>query len=297
VRIVSLLPSATEIVYALDLEDALVGVTHECNWPPGARTKTRVSRTLLPVGASPAEIDALVSEANVEGGTPTEVLDEAVLAELSPDLILTQDLCAVCAIPAGHVEAALNMLGCHAEVVSLDPGTVGEMLDGIRRVGQATGREQEAERLVGALEARVEAVRTAVSARARRRVFALEWGDPPYNAGHWIPEMIEIAGGDPLLAEPRRDSVRVMWSQIEELHPDVVVFTPCGYSLVEAVEEGRTLLGRRELAGAEVWAVDADSFFVRPGPRLVDGIEILAGILHPDIVGEPPAAGALRLDV
>lgn len=296
-RIVSLLPSATEIVYALGLGDALVGVTHECNWPPEARTKTRVSRTLLPADAPPAEIDALVTAANVEGGAPTEELDEAALAELSPDVILTQDLCAVCAVPAGQVEAALETLGCHAEVVSLDPGTIAEMLDGIDRVGTVTGRERQAATLVEALDRRVKTVRSDVSGRPRRRVLALEWGDPPYNAGHWIPEMIEIAGGEPVLAAPQRDSVRVTWAEIEQARPEVVVFTPCGYTLDQAIAEGRSLRGRPEFGDAELWAVDADALFVRPGPRLVDGIEVLAGILHADLVGEPSVNSAQRLDV
>src|SRR4051794_5304131 len=186
-RIVSLLPSATEIVYALGLGDQLVGVTHECNWPPDAATKTRVSRTLLPADATPAEIDALVTAASLPGGTPTEMLEEAVLARLDPDLILTQDLCAVCAVPAADVETALDALGCHAEVISLDPSSIDDMLDGIVRVGRATDRDAEAAAVLDALRARIATVRSAVDGRPRRRVFALEWGDPPFNGGHWIP--------------------------------------------------------------------------------------------------------------
>jgi iron complex transport system substrate-binding protein len=293
-RIVSLLPSATEIVYALGLGEQLVGVTHECDWPVDARSKTRVSRSLLPVDATPAEIDALVSAASVVGGRPTEVLDEAVLGSLAPDVILTQDLCAVCAVPAGDVDAALRSLGCTSDVVSLDPNTLDDMLDAIARVGAATGREDAAVTLVAALRDRMTRVRSRVAGRVRRRVFALEWGDPPFNGGHWIPEMIELAGGEPVLAEPGRDSVRVTWDDIALATPDVVVFTPCGYSLDEAVEEGRGLLRRPELAGKEVWAVDADSYFVRPGPRLVDGVELLAGMLHPGTAELPPGATKLQ---
>jgi len=295
VRIVSLLPSATEIVYALGLEDDLVGVTHECNWPPAALTKTRVSRTLLPADATPAEIDALVSAANVEGGPPTEELDEVVLRDLAPDLILTQDLCAVCAVPAGEVDAALQAIGCSAEVVSLDPSSLDDVLDGILRVGVVTGRRAEASSVVAGLRARLDRVHDLVGGQPRRRVFTLEWGDPPYNAGHWIPGMVERAGGEPILAEPGRDSVRVTWEAIAASAPEVVVFAPCGYSLDEAIAEGESFVGRPELAGAELWAVDADSCFVRPGPRLVDGVETLASVFHPAVAGAPAATAAHRL--
>jgi iron complex transport system substrate-binding protein len=295
-RIVSLLPSATEIVYALGLDDQLVGVTHECNWPADALTKRRVSRSLLPSGAAPEEIDALVSAAGLAGGTPTEVLDDAALAQLEPDLILTQDLCAVCAIPASDVATALEVLGCTSEVVSLDPSTIDEVLDGILRIGHATDRDREAATLVRGLRARIAAVRATVAALPRRRVFALEWGEPPFNGGHWIPEMIEAAGGEAVLAEPGRNAVRVTWDQIGAARPDVVVFTPCGYTLDAAAREGRTFLGRPELDGVEVWAVDADNHFVRPGPRLVDGIEVLAGLLHPGLAAGPTPNVALRLD-
>jgi iron complex transport system substrate-binding protein len=295
VRIVSLLPSATEIVYALGLGDQLVGVTHDCDFPAEARTKQRVARSLLPAGASPAEIDRLVAAASVPGGTPTEVLEEGVLARLDPELILTQDLCAVCAIPADDVQSALTSLGCTAEVVSLDPSSIDEVLDGVTRVGAATGRAAAAEALVAGLEARVDRVRTATAPLPRRRVFALEWGDPPFNGGHWIPEMVELAGGTPVLCEPGRDSVRVGWDQVADAAADVVVFTPCGYSLDEAAAEGAGLLDRPELAGAEVWAVDADGLFVRPGPRLVEGIEVLAALLHPEACGPLPPASARRL--
>ncbi|MCU1483527.1 MAG: transporter substrate-binding protein [Actinomycetia bacterium] len=294
-RIVSLLPSATEIVYALGLGDQLVGVTHDCDFPADARTKARVSRTLLPPDATPVEIDRLVTAASVPGGSPTEVLDEDVLARLDPELIITQDLCAVCAIPTDDVQAALTTLGCTAEVVSLDPSSIDEVLAGISQVGAATRTDAEAAALVAGLRDRLDRVRASVHGLPRRRVFALEWGDPPFNGGHWIPEMIELAGGAPVLCEPGRDSVRVGWDQIAAAEADVVVFTPCGYSLDEAAAEGKGLLDRPEIAGAEVWAVDADSLFVRPGPRLVDGIEVLAALLHPDAVGPVPPTSAHQL--
>lgn len=282
-RIVSLLPAATEVVYALGAEDALVGVTHECSWPARARTDKRVvTRSLLPVGASAAEIDALVS-----GAGATEELDEDALAELAPDVILTQDLCAVCAVPAGDVDAALGRIGCTSEVVSLDPSTLGDVLEGIERVGDAIGAPEAAGRLLASLGARLDAVRTEVVDRPRRRVFVLEWGDPPFNGGHWIPEMVEIAGGAPVLANPGRDSVRVTWDDVRAAAPDVVLFTPCGFDLDGAVAQAAAL---PDLGDAEVWAVDADDLVVRPGPRLVDGVEVFAAVLR----GEP-TAGAVRV--
>jgi iron complex transport system substrate-binding protein len=289
-RIVSLLPAATEIVYALGVEDELVGVTDECDWPAAARTKPRVSRSLLPAGATPAEIDALVT-----AGPATSALDEAVLAELTPDVILTQDLCAVCAVPAGDVDAALDAIGCRADVVSLDPSSLDEVLDGIARVGAVVGRAAVAADVVAGLRARLDRVAALVAGRPRRRVFVLEWGDPPFNGGHWLPEMVDRAGGTPVLAEPGRDSVRVSWDDIAAAAPDVVVFAPCGYGLDGAVGQGRLLLDQAALAGAEVWAVDADGCFVRPGPRLVDGVEILAAVLHPEVAGPVPAGGAAWL--
>jgi iron complex transport system substrate-binding protein len=295
VRIVSLLPSATEIVFALGLEHDLVGVTHECNWPPAALEKRRVSVSLLPPDASPSEIDALVSAASSGTGPPTERLDDLVLGTLAPDVILTQDLCAVCAVPAGDVEAALDVIGCRATVVSLDPSSLEDMFDDIVRVGEVTGRNDEATVVVGDLRRRVAALRNRLADAPRRRTLLLEWGDPLFNGGHWLPGMVELAGGAPVLAEPGRDSVRVTWEQVHEARPEVVVFSPCGYDLEGAVAEGSSLAARAEIAGAEVWAVDADSYFVRPGPRLVDGAEILASILHPDVMGEPPPGTAARL--
>ena len=272
-KVVSLLPSATEIVYALGADDRLVGVTHECTFPARARTDHRVlTRSLLPVGASPAEIDELVS-----GPGATSTLDDDGLAALAPDVILTQDLCAVCAVPAGDVDAALDRLGCTADVVSLDPSTLAEVLDGILRVGDAIGARPAADELVASLHARLDAVRARVAGADRRRVFVLEWGDPPFNGGHWIPEMVEIAGGSPVLANPGRDSVRMSWDDVLGADPDVVLFTPCGYDLAGAVSQAAEL---PDLGRAELWAVDADDLVVRPGPRLVDGVEAFEAVLH-----------------
>jgi iron complex transport system substrate-binding protein len=260
-RIVSLLPSATEIIYALGLDEHLVGVTDECDWPPQARTVQVVSRSVLPAVAEPAEIDRLVS-ASIGGGQPIYRLDTDAIRNLRPDLVLAQDLCAVCAVPSGHVNQALDVLGCQAEVISLDPSSLDEVLDGVLQVGKAAGVEQRAREVVAGLRERLASVQAAVEGLERPRVFALEWSDPPFNGGHWMPEMLQVAGGEALLACPGAPSVRVTWEQIAAAAPQVVVFMPCGYGLQAAADEARrTLLARPELAGAEaIVAVDASAY-------------------------------------
>ena len=291
-RIVSLLPSATEIVYLLGLGDQLVGVTHECDWPVDARSKRRVSYSNLPRDALPAEIDRLVSE-SMDGGPPTHGLDHEAIRELAPDLVLTQDLCAVCAVPAGHLRSALDLLGIDAEVISLDPSSLEEVLGDILTIGKATGTEQRAVEIVDDLHRRLGQVRDGVEGATRPRTFALEWGDPPYNAGHWVPEMIELAGGEALIASRGVPSVRVTWEEVAEAGPEVVVFMPCGYDLEAASTEAVGLLERPEMAGARAfYAVAANSFFSRPGPRLVDGVEALASVLHPEC-GSPAMPDAI----
>lgn len=295
-RIVSLLPSATEIVYALGLQDSLVGVTHECAWPPEAAVKRHVSHTRIPAGATSAEIDAVVTQA-AQGGPPTTWLDDEAIRELAPDLILTQDLCAVCAVPAGQVDEALSRLGCSADVLSLNPSTLDEVLDGLTRVGTATGRGEQAHAVRADLERRLEAVGQAVAGRPRPRTFALEWADPPFNAGHWIPEMVELAGGTPVLASPGGRSHPVSWQEVADARPDVLVFMPCGHPMRTALQEAHDLLlPRPELSAVPlVAAVHGDAYFSRPGPRLVDGVELLAGLLHPEAWPAPSAEGAVVL--
>ncbi len=279
-RVLSLLPSGTEIACLLGLESSLVGVTHECDWPPSVRSKRQVTRSLLPEGATPAEVDQLVSAA-ASGGSPTYWLDRQAIAELNPDVVLTQDLCAVCAVPRGHLDAALGSLGLQAEVVSLDPSGLDDVLANIQAVGRATGTEALAKELTAALAERLEAVGRRVAGRPRPSVVALEWGAPPYGAGHWVPEMVERAGGRPLFSEPGAYSQRLTWEQVGAAGAEVVVFMPCGYGLEAARTEGMGLLGRAELAGAaRVYAADAGGYFSRPGPRLVDGVEALAEALH-----------------
>ncbi|MHB8682305.1 MAG: cobalamin-binding protein [Acidimicrobiales bacterium] len=296
VRILSLLPSATEMVYALGLDDELVGVTHECDWPDAARTKRVVSLSALPPGATPAEIDRLVS-ASLAGGDPIYRLDDEAVRELRPDIVLTQDLCAVCAVPSGHVNEALDSLGCSAEVISLDPSSLDEVIDGLVTVGRATGTEVRAESLAAELRERLAAVVAAVTGEPRLRTFALEWSDPPFNGGHWVPEMIDIGGGEPVLGCPGRDSMRVPWEDIAAVAPEVVLFMPCGYDLEQAAAEGRGLLGRPELASATaVYAANATAYFSRPGPRLVDGVELVASVLHPGSVTPRVSDGIRRID-
>jgi iron complex transport system substrate-binding protein len=292
-RIVSLLPSATEIVYALGLEQDLVGVTHECDWPEAAQLKPIVSVSALPAASTPAEVDRLVS-ASLGDGQPIYRLDAVAVRDLQPDLVLSQDLCAVCAVPSGKVNEALEVLGCQAQVLSMDPSSLGEVLDCVIELGRVTGTESVARDLVDRLAARMTIVEQAVAGLRRPRTFALEWSDPPFNGGHWVPEMIELAGGAPVLANSGTDSVRVTWDQIEEASPEVVVFMPCGYGLEQAALEAEGLLNHSELRSAEaIYAVDANAYFSRPGPRLVDGVEALAASLHPGSL-DRSTAGAIR---
>lgn len=300
-RIASLLPSATEIVYALGLDDDLVGVTFECDYPDAARTKPVVSDTSLPAGLSPGEIDRVVNE-RAEAHASLYTLDADALRRLDPELVLTQDLCAVCAIDVSEVSDALTHLGCRGEVLTLDPKRLDDVLHSIEQVGAATGTTARARQVVGGLDERLAAVAGAVGDARRPRTFVLEWTDPPYNAGHWIPDMVVAAGGEPVLAGPGEYSTPRTWSQIADARPEVVVVAPCGYGLAATTElirdgaELRRQLGR-STAAEQIWAVDASSYFVRPGPRLVDGVEILAGILHPDRWAPPGRDAAARLAV
>jgi len=301
-RIVSLLPSATEIVYALDLEPSLVGVTFECDYPDAARTKPIVSDTSLPPGLTPAEIDRAVNERS-DAHTSIYTLDEDALQHLDPNLVITQDLCAVCAIDVAEVSDALKHLGCRAEVLTLDPKRLEDVLTSIETVGDATDRAARARRLVAELRDRLARVAEAVADQPRPRTFVLEWTDPPYNAGHWIPDMVTAAGGEPVLTRPGEYSIPLTWPDIVGAAPEIVVIAPCGYKLDGsrglAADDAslRQHLAGTPAAGHGVWAVDASSYFVRPGPRLVDGVEILAGILHPDSWPPPPADGAERVDL
>jgi iron complex transport system substrate-binding protein len=284
---VSLLPSATEIVYALGLGEQLVGVTFECDEPAAARSeKTVVVGGRDTRGMTAGEIDSYVRE-QLAAGRDLYTLHAQALAALEPDLIMTQDLCRVCALPSGQVQDALDYLGCRAEVLSLDPHSLAEVLDSILAVGARSGVPGRAARLVSELQARLARVAASVAGRGRPRVAVVEWVDPPFTAGHWIPDLVSAAGGHPVAARPGAASVPTTWAAVAAADPDYVVVAPCGYHLPGAIDQARSVA--RHLPGVPVWAIDADGIVVRPGPRLVDGVEAIASILHPDATpGAPP---------
>jgi iron complex transport system substrate-binding protein len=294
-RIVSLLPSATEILFALGLEDDVVGVTFECDFPPEARTKRIVSTSALPAGLSPLEIDAVVKE-RMAAGEDLYRLDRGAFSDLDPTIVVTQDLCAVCAVDVSEVDDALAYLGCRAEVVTLDPMTLEEVLESVRTVGAATGTAARADEIVASCRARLAEVAAAVAGARRRPTLGLEWTAPAFTAGHWVPDLVTAAGGEPVLGRPGQNSVGVDWPSVGACGAEVVIVAPCGYRLDGAAELAeRTVADGVLPAGAEVWAVDADAFVVRPGPRVVEGVSTFASILHPDRCGPPAATAALRV--
>ena len=282
-RIVSLLPSTTEILFGIGAGDDVVGVTFECDYPVEARSRQIVSTSAMPEGLGPREIDEFVAAALARGEDLYRLSADA-LADLDADVVVTQDLCAVCAVDVSVVEDALGYLGCRADVVTIDPHTLDEVFDSVQVLGERVGRVDAAGALVSALQDRVDAVRAAVAGLPRPRVLVLEWTDPPFAPGHWIPEMVEIAGGVPVLGSAGEKSYRVTWDEVAASAPDVVVSAPCGFGLEASVELAEQV--RDRFPGIPVWAVDANASFARPGPRLVDGIEALAGILHPGAVPE-----------
>jgi iron complex transport system substrate-binding protein len=281
VRIVSLLPSSTEILFGIGAGADVVGVTFECDYPAEARDRRTVSTSSMPEGMGPREIDGFVAAA-LSRGEDLYRLSADALRELNPDVLVTQDLCAVCAVDVSVVEDALKYLGCRADVVTMDPHNLSEVFDSVLVLGSQTNRVEAARELVASMNSRVEAVRLAVAASAHPRVLVLEWTDPPFAPGHWIPEMVEIAGGVPVLGTAGEKSYRVTWEQVEAAEPDVVVCAPCGFDLEGSVSLSERV--RDRFPGIPVWAVDANASFARPGPRLVDGIEALAGILNPGLV-------------
>ncbi|GAA3804417.1 cobalamin-binding protein [Nocardioides panacisoli] len=277
----SLLPSTTEILFAIGAGEDVVGVTFECDYPEEARTRRIVSTSAMPEGLRPSEIDAFVADA-MRRGEDLYRLDAGALAGLDADLVVTQDLCAVCAVDVSVVDDALAHLGCTAEVLTCDPHTLEEVLASVERLGAATGRADEAAALVADQRHRIEAVTGRVAGRARPRVVLLEWTDPPFAPGHWIPEMIEIAGGECVLGTPGEKSVRTTWDEVRDARPELVVVAPCGYDRDGAQELADELVRREVLpVGTPVHAVDANASWARPGTRLVDGIEELAALLHP----------------
>jgi iron complex transport system substrate-binding protein len=289
-RIVSLVPSATEMLFALGLGPDLIAVTHECDFPPAARELPRVTRDVLPPGLSAAEIDAAVKERTLAGESIYE-LDTQALHDLRPDLIVTQALCSVCAVSHDDVQSLAEEIDGRPQVVSLDPHTVGEVLGDAKTLAQATNRKDAAVELVHEASARIDRVRLAVRGARRLRVAALEWLDPPFAAGHWTPQLIEYAGGEDVLGFAGEHSHERTWAEVAASEPDVVIVMPCGYDAEIAHREAE--MHRDELAAlgaGEVVAVDASAYFSRPGPRIVDGLALLAHILHPELVPRAPGA-------
>lgn len=294
-RIVSLLPSATELLFQLGLGDRVVGVTFECDFPPEARSKRIVSTSALPDGLDPAGIDAIVKE-RMAAGDDLYRLDRGAFADLDPDLVITQDLCAVCAVDVSEVDGALAYLGCTADVLTLDPMTLEDVIGTVLTTGLATGTEDAARTLTSELRRRVDDLLIDLRDVRRRSTLVLEWTDPAFTAGHWVPDLVTVAGGEPLLGNAGERSVGVEWDRITGSGAEVVIVAPCGYRL-----DGASALAERVLAAghlpeaAEVWAVDADAVVVRPGPRVVDGAELFAAILHPDRRGIPDPQLATRI--
>lgn len=299
-RIASLLASATEMVAALGLEDRLVAISHECDYPAHVLDLPRMSRPRFdPTSMDSAAIDRAVRASMAEHGSVYAVDGEA-LERIRPDLILTQAVCEVCAVPTPGVRALVEERGLRAEVLSLDAHTIDEILATIHMVGGAAGDAGAAERLVASLRERIARVRETVAGAPRPRVLAIEWLDPPFAPGHWVPEMVELAGGVNLAGSRGGHSRQLDWPDLAGLDPDVLVIMPCGYGLDASLADAdRHAAALRQVAGRAVaegraYAVDGSAYFNRSGPRVVDGIEILAGLLHPDRTVVPPAAAARR---
>ena len=301
-RIVSLLPSATEIVCALGLEDSLVGVTHECDFPASVvglpvLTASRISHARM----SSREIDHAV-RSQLDGHGSIYELDERLLAELKPDLIITQELCEVCAVSYKTVLRAARMFDADVRVVSLEPNNILDIFDNIRTVGELTGREREADTLTGDLTRRLDALAVRLTGvEGRPRTLVLEWLEPPFAPGHWVPEQVAFAGGDSSFGDAGAKSRTTDAEEIQAYAPEVLVLAPCGYykeDTLRALESARLPRGWHELPAVRegrVWAVDATSYFSRPGPRVVEGAEILSRIIHPDAFGQPVEAEAVRV--
>jgi iron complex transport system substrate-binding protein len=287
-RIVSLVPHATELLFALGLGDQVIAVTHECDYPPAALQLPHITRDALPTGLSAAEIDAAVRE-RTERGEAIYELDEGALSALEPDLIVTQALCPVCAVSFQDVAKLAAKLPSRPKVISLDPHTFGETLGDVRTVAEATDRRERGIELVAEIAARIDRVKLAVRSAGRPRVAALEWLDPVFVAGHWTPQMIELAGGRDVLGLAGEHSVTASWETVTAAEPEVVVVMPCGYDAPRAHQEALEHAEELAALGARrVVAVNASAYFSRPGPRLIDGLELLAHILHPELVPGAP---------
>jgi iron complex transport system substrate-binding protein len=283
-RIASLVPSATEMLFELELGSDVVAVTHECDWPAEACSLPRLTSSVIPEGLSASEIDRAVRD-TVGRGAPLYELDRGRLELLDPDLIVTQAICEVCAVSYDDVVAVAATLPSRPQVISLDPLTLDDVLGDVRRLGETAGAPEQADRLLADAAERIASVRAAVAGAERPRVLALEWLDPPFIAGHWVPEMIEIAGGIDVLGSAGARSRTATWDQLEATRADVVLAMPCGYDAERSAEEVAAYEEPIDRLGASrVVAVDAAAYFSRPGPRLVAGVELLAHVLHPERV-------------
>jgi iron complex transport system substrate-binding protein len=285
-RIVSFLPAATETLFAVGAGPEVVGVSHECDWPEAARRLPRVTGTIVDVDAPSRAIDEQVSGALKEGRSIYTV-DQALLSKLQPELVVTQQLCEVCAITPTGINEALAGVRPAPELLSLHPHSIAEIFDDVRAVGRVTGRTAEAGRYVDGLQRRLDLVRTAVEELERPRVYCMEWLDPPYNAGHWVPEQVRIAGGEDGLGRLGTDSVRLLWEAICEYDPEVLVLMPCGLSMERMEREVRELFDERwaglaAVKNNRVWGVNGPAYFNNSGPRVVDGAELLVSIFHPE---------------
>jgi iron complex transport system substrate-binding protein len=299
-KICSLLPSSTEILYALGLDEQIVGVTHECDFPPQAAEKPHVTESLIDhEQLTGMEIDHRVSQ-NVGHHGSIYRLNEKMLELLAPDLIVTQELCEVCAVSYSEVKHAARILQAETRIVSLEPNTIEEMLDTILLLGEITERRKRAEETVQKLKARLEVVRKKVEGASRPRVYSMEWLEPAYSGGHWVPEMVEIAGGQEMLGQHAKKSARILPDQVIAAQPEVIVLMPCGFSLERSIEEYRKtkmFQGWNDLPAirnGKLFAVNGSAYFNRSGPRLIDGVEILAEILHPDRCAGMAPAGSFK---
>ena len=297
-RICSLLPSATEIVFALGQGNSLVGVTHECDFPAETARIPKVTRSNIPDGFSSAQIDQAVSKSLIEVGTLYE-LDLPLLDRLQPDLVLTQRLCDVCAVSYDRVQEAARSLPSQPRVLNLEPHSLADILDNIVTVGVALGIEADARAVRERLQQRIDTVRQKTATLAQRpRVFCMEWVDPPFRGGHWMKELVEIAGGRDDLAVLHRPSSRVEWDKVRAFAPEVIVLTCCGFNLERCAQEGEILArmeGARDLPAfksGRIYATDGSAYFSRPGPRIVESLEIHAHLIHPEIFSAPPLTAA-----
>jgi iron complex transport system substrate-binding protein len=300
-RIVSFLPSATEMICALGLIDRLAGVTHECDHPPEVRNKPIVVRSALPTDRmSQSEIDAAVTE-RLRKGLSLYQVDERLLQAIAPDLIVTQDLCQVCAPSGNEVAQVLSSLPAKPRILWLTPKSLAQIFENLLELGAATGRQRQAEAIIANGRARLEKVAAQASRlTVRPRVFCMEWIDPVYCSGHWVPEMMRIAGGIDKLGREGADSVRVSWNDVLEWAPEVLIVMPCGCGLAKAAEESRLLFSYPgspsipAIQNGRVYAVDANSYFARPGPRVIEGTELLAHLLHPAVFEWKGSSDAFR---